>query len=699
MIGKAPQPRRVIVWDVDSGKEVFARELSIQQFNSGIVQEVALSPDGKLLATSDRAAQNKSQLVKIWHITEPVAEPTTLESSAGAGNLVFSPDGTRLAGGLGGGFGNTSPNLIRLWDTVSGKPRAEVTVKNTRDIAFSPDGTRLAAFIGDSFGGQTQINLWDCTSADELKLLHTAVGPGAGPIAVGGARLLTFSTDGRRLAVWGNYGRSVRLLETATGTEHQALKSNMAIYAAAFSADGTRVVAAGYQFAAEGEAASENQAAPARYSRPGVQFAAEGAPGYQMNSFVREWAVQPIRERTPPIARRPPGTPGRYRVSSDDGSRQAIFPYGGLNNEGPLEIRILDRDGKQLVAFSEHTAPLADAPAFSPGGRLVLSRTRNGQVKVWESDSGKVRWEANLVALFGSPARPSYSTNFWYGIVFSPDGRFVTLPSPEGMKVVSTADFQDKFLVSGTAAASFPWPECFFSPDSRRLVLLESAKGRAVVLDPVKWELKVWDVDAGQEIASTSFDHQGSIGVRAPVTFSSDSRSFAVSLHRHGTVTIFDAVTGKERSVLKLGAAGGPLTVEGILFSPDGGRVVVQSSGGGAPGTEQSGPTLWDTATGKLLFRLEGHASAASPQVAFSPDGKRIATAQMGGAAVAMPTRTVKLWDAATGRELLSLKHDQQPRSRPSFSPDGHRLMLQTPDGQGPSWDATPRPDEGPARR
>jgi WD40 repeat protein len=78
--------------------------------------------------------------------------------------------------------------------------------------------------------------------------------------------------------------------------------------------------------------------------------------------------------------------------------------------------------------------------------------------------------------------------------------------------------------------------------------------------------------------------------------------------------------------------------------------------------------------------------------MAFSPDGKRIATADLQG------SFAIKLWDAATGRELLSLKNDHKLRSpqapQLSFSADGHRLMLQTPDGQGPSWDATPRTDE-----
>jgi WD40 repeat protein len=100
---------------------------------------------------------------------------------------------------------------------------------------------------------------------------------------------------------------------------------------------------------------------------------------------------------------------------------------------------------------------------------------------------------------------------------------------------------------------------------------------------------------------------------------------------------------------------------------------------------------VWDTTTGKLLFRLEGHANARSLLIAFSPDGKRIATTEIVGGIGPAGTGTIRLWDATTGRELLTLNHSFPRVTGLSFSPDGHRLLLQAPGSHGPSWDATPR--------
>jgi WD40 repeat protein len=71
-------------------------------------------------------------------------------------------------------------------------------------------------------------------------------------------------------------------------------------------------------------------------------------------------------------------------------------------------------------------------------------------------------------------------------------------------------------------------------------------------------------------------------------------------------------------------------------------------------------------ATFLKMYTFKGHSNEVL-SVAFSPDGKRLAT---GGR-----EQTVKLWDAATGQELLTLKGYLEFVSSVAFSPDGKRLV------------------------
>ena len=63
---------------------------------------------------------------------------------------------------------------------------------------------------------------------------------------------------------------------------------------------------------------------------------------------------------------------------------------------------------------------------------------------------------------------------------------------------------------------------------------------------------------------------------------------------------------------------------------------------------------LWDAASGRLLRTFEGHTDSVRA-VAFSPDGARIASGSW--------DRTIKLWDAASGRLLRTFEgHSQRVR-------------------------------------
>jgi WD40 repeat protein len=74
---------------------------------------------------------------------------------------------------------------------------------------------------------------------------------------------------------------------------------------------------------------------------------------------------------------------------------------------------------------------------------------------------------------------------------------------------------------------------------------------------------------------------------------------------------------------------------------------------------------VWDAATGEQALTLKG-SLGTTMDLAFNPDGHRVASA--GNSAL-------RVWDAVTGRETLSIKDDSGV-SCVAFSPDGRKVIL-----------------------
>jgi serine/threonine protein kinase len=110
-------------------------------------------------------------------------------------------------------------------------------------------------------------------------------------------------------------------------------------------------------------------------------------------------------------------------------------------------------------------------------------------------------------------------------------------------------------------------------------------------------------------------------------------------------------------------------SVLAVAYSPDGRRL--------ASGSADRTVKIWDSATGKDLLTLNGHVSGPIVSVAFSPDGRRLAAGSFGA---------VKIWDSVTGEALVSLNGGNVVEGV-AFSPDGKRLATESQDRTLKIWD------------
>jgi WD40 repeat protein len=271
-------------------------------------------------------------------------------------------------------------------------------------------------------------------------------------------------------------------------------------------------------------------------------------------------------------------------------------------------------------ALRQHDRPIS-ALAISADGKLLAAASEDLTISLWDLADGR-----HLGALRGHTDRiPALAWDPSSGGVLVSAGWDTTA------RVWSAHTLEPVILLNCHANEV---TALAFSADGSRLACADSALA-----------VHLWDFKARKVLHTL----QGVQAEMHALAFSPDGTRLTAAAER--AVHLWDVQSGQPLT----GSGPTPVSRTSLGVSPDGSRLV--TNGGGAA------PRVWDAATHKVALTLEG--AGAIHEVAFSPDGRRIA-----GAA----DTAVRLWDAVTGKVLAEWDGPHDPVTTLAFSRDGVTL-------------------------
>jgi WD40 repeat protein len=306
-------------------------------------------------------------------------------------------------------------------------------------------------------------------------------------------------------------------------------------------------------------------------------------------------------------------------------------------------------------------------------------------VEVWSLAVSPDRRQQIVSGGFGPPAMvwdaktKAVSTRFGdhdhvnFCVAWHPDGRRVALAGANGdqftvkVKVLDATGERDDFELPSTGSEYFA---VAFSPDGQYLVT-GNAKGL----------VQVWDANNGEPVRQPIRTLGIHKGVVRGVVFSPNlDRKRIASVSSNGEVKLWDWTRLGEKEMpqqpLRTILGHSPGAFSNIAFSPDGKQL--------ATGGKENTVLVWDVETGALRPTLRGHTGDGHTgdvcTVGFSPDGRRVASAG--------EDSTVKVWDSRTGELLRNFRGHTGLVSTLAFL-DDRTLITGSRDHTIKFWDVT----------
>jgi WD40 repeat protein len=684
------------IWDAYTGKE-----LTIFSGHETWIRDMALSPDGRLLATG-----SEDGTTRLWDV-KTAKLLGILRHNATESWVVFSPDAKLLA--------TYGEKTVRIWDV---KTRRQLAIlaghqDELSSVAFMSDGKRVLTASRDK-----TVRLWQAETGKQIAILDRKDTLERVWFTPNAERVLTLTKESAKLwdtstlkqlaEIRGGYGETAvfspdghwillpsadataRLWDAETGKEVKVLSGHTnQIVSGAFTSNGKRVMTASKDGTARlWNTETGQQAVVLKGHRGPLRKAGLSQDGSRVltlsdDDTAQVWDAQ-VRRGPLVLEGRDSTNDSSRRMTANfcaGGQRVVTTSLGGIaklwDTQTGAEIGTIS-DGSSVVdgvscapngrmvsvAYKGNSVRLVDAGSgaelavleghkdvvrtteFSRDGKWMVSGSADHTARVWDVATGK-----NIATLSGHEKRlisASFSSDSLRVLTVSEDGTARLWDWQTGREITVLSGRELDFFESGT-----------FSPDGQRIVTAASYRRDSEVI--------LWDGKDGTLVRSLEGHEHDVTGA----VFSPTSQRL-VSMSRDYTARLWNARSGELIGVLQHSDA-----VYSATFSPDGHHVVT-ASGDGKAG-------VWDAETGTSIATLVGHERIVWTAT-FSPDGRRIVTASQ--------DNTARVWDAETGKEIATLKGPAATVESADFGPDGTRVLTISSDNSARIWHVFSRTED-----
>jgi WD40 repeat protein len=580
--------------------------------------------------------------------------------------VAFSPDGTRYA--AHDGF------HARVFDTATGfepvrlrpepvMPVEALTGPTAKRLAWSADGKRVAALGVLVAEGRLGVAVWDAATGDRV-----LVADGARV----GARDLAFSPDGTALAVAGR-GVVQVWADGAKEPRREALLGDLG--AVGFLPDGRLVAAGEGQYADGGKGPAETV-----YHRRLFAHVVDPKQAYGGLSAV-DWKTSRDADAPPvtALAVSPDGKTvliGTGRAPLAGGVTRLTLADPPPAPAPPAAAARVWRERGPLMGSAD--GPV-DSVAFAPDGKSFLvggnwfvrndPPAKGGAVQAVAVEWDLARLGKRWLSVLGRPGPGPV------GVGYAPDGKRAAATMPGGFRLLDTADGGPKELVD----AGLPQPTgLVFNP----VVVRDKGQPRYSLALTEGYSTRVvsW-VSGGQPLVTGFGQPQDTPNLDYPaqagLAFSPDGKQMVVVPNRLAPLARglwFAQVQGSGGGAVTAVLPHGPAPVTAVAWSPDGKHI--------ATGCKKGDVVVWDAATFKELrrSRIGGRGGESDVHaLAFTPDGRTLAAAVTYDEGRGV--ERVVMLDLATGNRVgadLGMARDGTevaPRVL-AFSPDGKSLVV-----------------------